>query len=77
MDIDKFEKVEEVMMAVIVAIFGIIGIIGIIGFLVTWMWHCLLFAGMCAGMVWAWYYEDYKSKGKKLSTLWQKKSTKH
>lgn len=71
------ERFEDIAMAVFMGIFGIIGITEIIGFLLTWMWHCLLFAGMSAGMVWAWYYEDYKSKGKKISTLWQKKNTRH
>lgn len=74
MDIERFE---DIAMAVFIAIFGIVGIMEIVGFLLTWMWHCLLFAGMCAGMVWSWYYEDYKSKGRKINTLWQKKNTKH
>ena len=73
MELDKFE---EIVMAAIAAIFALIGITEIIGFILTWMWHCLLFAGMCAGMVYTWYYADYKSQGKKLSTLWQKKNTK-
>lgn len=73
MELDKFE---EIVMAAFAAIFALIGITEIIGFILTWMWHCLLFAGMCAGMVYTWYYADYKSQGKKLSTLWQKKNTK-
>ena len=73
MELDKFE---EIVMAAIAAIFALIGITEIIGFILTWMWHCLLFAGMCAGMVYTWYYADYKSQGKKLNTLWQKKNTK-
>lgn len=72
----EFDKFEEITMAAFAAIFALIGITEIIGFILTWMWHCLLFAGMCAGLVWAWYYADYKSQGKKLSTLWQK-NTKH
>ncbi len=73
MDWDKFD---EITMAAFAAIFALLGITEVIGFILTWMWHCLLFAAMCAGMVWTWYYADYKSQGKKLSTLWQKKNTK-
>lgn len=73
----NMERLEDITMAVSIGVFAIIGITGIVGFLLTWMWHCLLIAGMCASMAWAWYYEDYKSKGKKLNTLWQKKNTRH
>lgn len=70
------DKFGDVMMAILMLIFAVIGITTIVAFLLTWMWHCLLFSGMCAGMIWAWYNEDYKSKGKKLSELWQKKNLK-
>ena len=71
------DRFEDLVMAAFMLLFAFLGIIEIIGFLMTWMWHCLMFAAMCAGMVWVWYHEDYKSKGKKLSTLWQKKNTKN
>ncbi len=71
------DKFNDVAMAIFMLFFAFLGIACIIGFLLTWMWHCLLFAGMSAGMIWAWYYEDYKSKGNKLSSLWQKKNTRH
>lgn len=67
----------EIIELVFVAIFAVIGIIEIVGFVMTWMWHCLLFAAMCAALVWVWYYDGFKSKNRKLSTLWQKKNTKN
>ena len=71
------KTVEDFALAVLAALFALLGVGCFVGFLVTWAWHCLLFAVMCTGMVYVWYYEDYKSNGKKLSTLWQKKNTKH
>lgn len=74
MDAQRFE---DISMAISIGIFAIIGIIEFIGFLLTLMLHCLVIAGMCAIAVWAWYQDEYKSKGRKLNTLWQKKNTKH
>lgn len=71
------DRFEDIMMAAFMLIFALIGITEIVGFLLTLMWHCLLFAAMSLGMVWVWYKEDYQSKGKSLSTLWQKKNTKN
>lgn len=71
------DRFGDIMMAAFMLIFALIGITEIVGFLLTWMWHCLLFAAMSFGMVWVWYKEDYQSKGKSLSTLWQKKNTKN
>lgn len=71
------ERIEEITMAIFMLIFALIGVTEIVGFLLTLMWHCLLFAAMSFGMVWVWYKEDYKSKGKSLSALWQKKNTKN
>lgn len=67
----------EIIEFVFAAIFAVIGIIEIVGFVITWMWNCLLFAAMCAALVWVWYYDGFKSKNRKLSTLWQKKNTKN
>jgi hypothetical protein len=71
------DRLIDIVTAGISGAFAIIGITELIGFLLTWKWHCLLLAVMCMSMVWVWYQEDYKSKGKKLNTLWQKKNTKH
>lgn len=57
---------------VIAVAFAALGIVEIIGFIMTLMWHCLLLAGMCAALVGVWYYDGFKSKNKKMSTLWQK-----
>lgn len=67
---DKFDTVTTF---VFIVIFALIGITEIIGFVMTWMWHCLLIAAM----IWALYDEEFNSKNKKLSTLWQKKNTKN
>lgn len=67
----------EIIEFVLIAMFAVLGVVGIVGFIMTLMWHCLLFAAMSAAMVWVWYYEEFKSKNKKLSTLWQKKNTKN
>lgn len=71
---DKFDTVTTF---VFIVIFALIGITEIIGFVMTWMWHCLLIAAMSAAMIWALYDEEFNSKNKKLSTLWQKKNTKN
>lgn len=34
-------------------VFGIIGLASLAGFIITGMWHCILFAAMSAAMVWA------------------------
>lgn len=33
-------------------VFGIIGLVSLAGFIITGMWHCLLFTTMSAAMVW-------------------------
>lgn len=67
----------EIIEFVFVVMFAVIGVVEIVGFVMTWMWHCLLFAVMCAALVGVWYYDGFKSKNRKLSTLWQKKNTKN
>lgn len=52
----------------------LLGVTSLIAWFVTWMWHLLMIAGMCAALVWVWYYEDYLSKGKR---IWQKKNTRN
>lgn len=71
------DKFDIVIAFVFVVFFALISIIEIVGFIMTLMWHCLLLAAMCAAMAWVLYDEDFKSKNKKLSTLWQKKNTKN
>lgn len=71
------DRINDIAMAICMVIVSIIGITEILGFLITLKWHCLMFAGMCGGMTWTWYKADYKSKGKKLTTLWQRKNTRH
>lgn len=34
-------------------VFGIIGLASLAGFIITGMWHCILFAAMSVAMVWA------------------------
>lgn len=65
----------EIIEFVFLAIFAVIGITEIIGFVMTLMWHCLLLAAMCVALVGVWYYDGFKSKNRKLSTLWQKRNT--
>lgn len=71
------DKFDTVITFVFIALFALIGITEIVGFIMTLMWHCLLIAAMSAAMIWALYDEEFKSKNKKLSTLWQKKNTKN
>lgn len=59
------KRLEDVVMAAFMGMFGILGIVEIVSFLTTWMWHCLLFAAMCIGVVWVWYCEDCKPMIKK------------
>lgn len=71
------DKFDTIVVFTFIAIFAIIGIAEIIVFIMTLMWHFLLLAAISAAMVWVLYDEDFKSKNKKLSTLWQKKNTKN
>lgn len=71
------DKFDTIVAFTFIAFFAIIGIVEIIGFIVTLMWHCLMIAAMSAAMAWVIYDEDFKSKNRKLSTLWQKKNTKN
>ncbi|MCI5757100.1 MAG: hypothetical protein MR037_02585 [Bacteroidales bacterium] len=67
----------EIIEFVFVIMIAVLGIIDIVFFVMTWMWHCLFIAAGCAALVWAWYYEGFKSKNRKISALWQAKSTKN
>lgn len=71
------DKFDAVITFIFIALFALIGITEIVGFIITLMWHCLLLAAMSAAMIWALYDEEFKSKNRKLSTLWQKKNTKN
>lgn len=71
------DKLDDMAMAALMLVFAIIGIVGIIGFLTTLMWHCLFFAVVSTCLICAWYNEDYKSKGRSIRTLWQRKNTKN
>ena len=42
------DRFEDIVMAAFMLLFAFLGIVEIIGFLMTWMWHCLMFAAMCA-----------------------------
>lgn len=55
-------------------VMALLGITSLICWFVTWMWHFLFITVMCAVLIWAWYYEDYLSKGKR---IWQKKNTRN
>lgn len=54
-NIDDFsEKLLDKWMPIgFAAVFGIIGAVSLAGFIITGMWHCLLFTAMSAAMVWA------------------------
>lgn len=71
------DRIEEITMTILMLFFAVIGVVEIVGFLLTLMWHCLLFAAMSLGIVWVLYKEYYQSKDKSLSALWQKKNTKN
>ena len=51
-----------------------IGAIAFIGGLITGMFYCFVMAAMAFILPYAWYVEEYKSKGK---SLWQKRNIKN
>ena len=55
-------------------IFALIGVTSIIGGFITGMWHSFIIGAMALVLLYVWYVEDYKSKGK---SLWQKKNIKN
>ena len=55
-------------------IFALIGVTSIIRGFITGMWHCFILGAMALVLLYVWYVEDYKSKGK---SLWQKKNIKN
>lgn len=68
---DKFFRNTDIgFMVILIAIAAV----SIIGGLITGKYHCFIIAAMALVLVYVWYYEDYKSKGK---SLWQRKNTKN
>ena len=68
---DKFFRYTEIGLMMV---FVLLGITSIIGGLITGMGHCFIIGAMALVLLYVWYVEDYKSKGK---SLWQKKNTKN
>lgn len=58
------EPMEQILFIVSAAMLALLGVACIIGFILSGMWHCLLIAVMCAGIIWAWYTEDYTTETK-------------
>lgn len=56
------KTVEDFALTVLTALFALLGVGCIVGFLVTWAWHCLMFAVMCGAMVYLWYVESKQDK---------------
>lgn len=58
------EPMEQILFIVSAAMLALLGVACIIGFFISGMWHCLLIAVMCAGIIWAWYSESYTAEVK-------------
>lgn len=56
------EKIEHITTTTIAVLFAIAGVASLVGWIITGMWHCLMFAAIGAALTWVWYNEDYKSK---------------
>ena len=61
-DFKGIEPMEQILFIVSVTMLALLGIGSLVGFILTGMWHCLLVSVMCAGLIWAWYTEDYTSE---------------
>lgn len=68
---DKFFRYTDIGLMMI---FLLLGVSSIIGGLITGKGHCFFIGAMALVLLYVWYVEDYKSKGK---SLWQKKNTKN